>query len=119
MTPFAQILKQLRENRNIKKNELAAVLNVTPSVISQYESGRSMPGYDIMLKISAYFDVSVDYLLGKDSRSQKLDRIYYADTDFWHLLEQCDEISADYRDLLMDFIAVLCDKSAKKQHNEG
>ena len=65
MSIFAERLTQLREDQDIKQEQLAKILNVSKSCISQYEGGKNMPGYDTMLRISQYFGVSIDYLLGK------------------------------------------------------
>ena len=63
MAAFAQRLTSLRESKDLKKKELAEILNVSSSSISQYESGTNMPGYDILCRLSEYFDVSIDFLL--------------------------------------------------------
>ena len=62
---FGQCLEQLREQFNINKNELARILNKTRSMIGYYESGKRVPSFDILLEISDYFNVSLDWLIGK------------------------------------------------------
>lgn len=59
------ILKKLREQQNITQKDLAAHLSVSTRLISYYESGQRIPPADILIKIADFFDVSVDYLLGR------------------------------------------------------
>lgn len=63
---FNDRLHQLREDRFLKKTELAKILNTSRQQISKYESGVSVPTVDVFLKIADYFEVSADYLLGRD-----------------------------------------------------
>lgn len=63
MQTFAERLISLREDKGWKKKELAEKLHVSDSMISQYESGRCMPSYDVIITIARLFHVSVDYLL--------------------------------------------------------
>lgn len=61
--PFATTLRQLIEERNVTQGDIAAVTGVTRQTVSQYCNGISEPGYDTLIKIANYFDVSIDYLL--------------------------------------------------------
>lgn len=58
-------IKQLREEKGLKQEELAKVLSVAPSTIGMYERDEREPNDSITLKIAEYFGVSTDYLLGK------------------------------------------------------
>lgn len=62
---FCQRLKQLRKEKNVDRNELAKLLNVSYAAIAKYETGLRMPDSDAIKKIADFFNVSVDYLLGK------------------------------------------------------
>lgn len=57
-------IKFLREERELSQLELAKILNISNSTLSQYEAGNRIPGDDIKRKIAEYFDVSLDYLMG-------------------------------------------------------
>lgn len=56
-------LKQLRLNKNISQKDLAKHFNIARSTLSQYESNQREPSLQMLLKISDYFNVSVDELL--------------------------------------------------------
>lgn len=57
-------LKQLRQRHKLTQSELAMILGLKPTAISNYESKRNEPSFDKLIALSKYFDVSCDYLLG-------------------------------------------------------
>ncbi len=59
-------LKSLRESKSISQKELAEGIGVSDVMVSMYEQGKKNPSIDTIAKISDYFGVSVDYLLGKE-----------------------------------------------------
>ena len=56
-------LKELRKEKNITQIKLAMDLNMSQNTISRYETGERQAGYDELIKIADYFNVSIDYLL--------------------------------------------------------
>lgn len=56
-------LKELRKEKGISQVKLAMDLYVNQNTISRYENGEREAGYDMLIKIADYFNVSVDYLL--------------------------------------------------------
>ncbi|HPE69175.1 MAG TPA: LexA family transcriptional regulator [Thermotogota bacterium] len=67
---FARVLKQLREEKNIKQKDLARWLDVDPSTVSAYERGTRSPSRTILQRLSELFQVSVDALLGQSLQQQ-------------------------------------------------
>ena len=59
-------LKQLRKEKKLTLKQIAEELNISVSAYSNYEQGIRLPNYDILLKIADFFDVSTDYLLGRE-----------------------------------------------------
>lgn len=57
-------LKKLREKEKMTQVELSKKLNVSPSTIGMYETGRREPDYENLKRIAEIFNVSTDYLLG-------------------------------------------------------
>lgn len=57
-------LKQLRQEKKITQSELSKALNVAKTTIASYEQGINEPGLSMLVKISQYFDVTTDYLIG-------------------------------------------------------
>ena len=58
-------IKLLREEKQIKQDELAKILSISPSAVGMYERDEREPNDEITLKLAEYFGVSTDYLLGK------------------------------------------------------
>lgn len=61
-------LKELREKKGLTQAKLAEELGFVKSTICQYEKGNREPDYDTLRKLADYFAVTVDYLLGRDSK---------------------------------------------------
>ncbi len=57
-------LKKIRELRKISQQRLSDDLNISRSTVAMWETEKSQPDNDMLKKLSAYFNVSVDYLLG-------------------------------------------------------
>lgn len=64
MESFGEKLKTLRTERGLGQIALAAKLDVSKSVISLWELNKSEPTLSNLIKISKFFDVSIDYLAG-------------------------------------------------------
>mgnify|MGYP000958995953 CR=1 FL=1 len=62
---LGEILKKLRSERNLLQKDVAKVLNITPSAYGFYEQGERVPNAETLQKLAEYFDVTVDYLLGR------------------------------------------------------
>ncbi|MBQ9334498.1 MAG: helix-turn-helix transcriptional regulator [Lachnospiraceae bacterium] len=58
-------LKQLRKSRHISQIHLAMELGMTQNSISRFETGTRRPDYDTLICFADYFDVSIDYLVGR------------------------------------------------------
>lgn len=70
-------VKELRKQKHITQEELGKVLDIQKAAISKYENGRAEPSTEVLKKMSAYFGVSIDYLLGNSPAklsAQKLGR---------------------------------------------
>lgn len=64
MIYFGTRLKELRKSKQITQQELAESINLVKSSISAYEKDFKYPSIDVLIKLSNYFNVSCDYLLG-------------------------------------------------------
>lgn len=66
---FARI-RDLREDNDLKQKDLAAYLSVDQSTYSDYENGRINIPVDILIKIADYYNVSLDYLVGRSNTKE-------------------------------------------------
>ena len=90
-------LKQLRQRHKLTQSELAEILGLKPTAISNYESKRNEPSFDKLIALSNYFDVSCDYLLGISDAylpvgGEVLDKDI---VDFFNLYQQLSQESAN------------------------
>ncbi len=63
MVVLGEKIKTLRVSRKMTQSELAEKLNVTKSTISSYENDSRQPSYEVLIKISSLFNVTIDSLL--------------------------------------------------------
>ena len=60
---FASLLKQLRAKKGVSQLELAKAIGVSNGNVGDWERGRSKPGYDALIALSRFFEVSAGRLL--------------------------------------------------------
>lgn len=58
-------LKQLRKEKKISQEELASILQLSRATYAQYEIDRRIPEYGTLEKMADYYDISLDYLVGR------------------------------------------------------
>ena len=65
MKLFAERLKELRKQKKVYQKELAHLLQITERQFSSYEAGKVDPPTSKLIALADYFDVSLDYLVGR------------------------------------------------------
>ncbi len=66
-------LKEIRKQKHISQVRLSMELNLAQNTLSQYETGAREPDFQTLVAIADYFNVSVDYLLGR-TENPKINR---------------------------------------------
>lgn len=64
-------IRELREDNDKKQLELASYLNIKSNTYSDYERGKINVPIEQLIKIADFYDVSLDYLVGRDRKKQK------------------------------------------------
>ena len=59
-----QRIRDLREDRDLSQSQVAEILKVSQSTYSRYESGYLDVPSEILIDLSKFYNVSVDYILG-------------------------------------------------------
>lgn len=62
---FADRIKELRLENKLTQRELASHFGFDRSTVSDWETRGREPDYDLLIKLADYFDVTLDYLLGR------------------------------------------------------
>ncbi len=65
MKKFAERLKEIRLEKNVTRKSLALTLEVSERLISYWENDERECSFEMLIKIADFFDVSIDYLLGR------------------------------------------------------
>lgn len=109
---FNTRLKQLRLQHKLTQSDLADILGLKATAISNYESNRNEPSFDKLITLSEYFEVSCDYLLGiTDSflpvGGEVLDR------DIVELFDMYQQLDQEYIDELMKYTEYLLFKQKR------
>lgn len=63
-----EIIRGLREDADLTQTEMGKILKATQKQVSNWETGRNEPPYDILKKYAIYFNVKTDYILGLTNR---------------------------------------------------
>jgi len=64
MKAYCELLRELRESRDLKQSDIAMVLNTTQQVYSRYETGINELPLRHLVTLCRFYHVSADYLLG-------------------------------------------------------
>lgn len=81
MGSFQTVLKSLRTAKSLTQEDLAKILGVSRSTIGMYENGSREPDYEMLELIADYFNVDIDYLLGRSNKTTMLPENYYLNED--------------------------------------
>lgn len=65
-------LREMREKYMYSQRDVAKMLEVSPSLISGYETGERTPSVEVLFHLSYLYKCSVDYLLGKNTSNSDL-----------------------------------------------
>ena len=78
---FSKRLKYLREQQNLTQKQVAESVGMAQMAYQRYEYGTREPAYKNLIALADYFDVSLDYLVGRSNNPKinKWKEIYYAD----------------------------------------
>ncbi len=99
-------LKELRQHKKISQKELAAVVNVKQNTISNWESGNTEIDQKNLIALSDYFDVSVDYILGRDY----VNKIASVSDDENELLKYYRKLNEKNKSVLFDVAKGIAEK---------
>lgn len=68
---FSDRLKELRQSYGLSQSQLAQKLKISKSSVNMYERGEREPGLEVLENIADFFNVDMNYLLGKSDVSSR------------------------------------------------
>lgn len=69
MGDFKNVFKRLRTASHLTQADIAQKLGIAKSTISMYENGNREPDFETLEKIADFFNVDIDYLLGRTEKT--------------------------------------------------
>lgn len=98
-------IKELRQEKGVYQADLAKYLGLKQQTISAYENGTNEPDLKTLSKMSKYFDVSIDYLIGRSNVRDPADKIAQAIGDeqdlkrFWEEVKKRRELKLLFKQI--------------------
>jgi transcriptional regulator with XRE-family HTH domain len=109
---FPERLRKIREEKRLTQGELAEKAGFQPSAISHFELGRRSPSFDNLKKLADALSVTVDYLLGRESRPTSAGPIAEK------LFRNFEQMTAEDQEDLSKFAALLAQKNRRRQEEK-
>ncbi|MBO8161913.1 MAG: helix-turn-helix transcriptional regulator [Thermosipho sp. (in: Bacteria)] len=102
---FPERLKELRLERGLLQKDIAEYLNITRPTIAHYENGTRKPDHETLERLASFFNVSIDYLLGRTNirNEETMQNIVDAIKDnpelldFWNQLVQREDLQLMFK----------------------
>lgn len=112
---FSSRLKQLRESKKLSQRDLAKILKLSPSTVAMYEVNQRSPDKETLSVIADFFNVSVDYLLGRDNNvpppNQKPKKLY-------DVIARAEDLPEENLDQVVDALEALIKHHEEKMKNK-
>lgn len=115
MKELREMIRDLREDHDLKQKTVAKYLNIKQQTYSSYETGRRQIPAWVVVELARYYKVSTDYLLGADTsylESINLSEQYLIDISLYDVVYEIKGLKLHSRKELMRFIQYL--KSAEE-----
>ena len=63
-------LKKIRIEKNLNQQKVALDLHISREALSHYENGKREPSLNLLLQMSRYFKVSIEYLITREEKER-------------------------------------------------
>ena len=107
MKNIRDILRELREDRDLKQSDIAKLIGTTQQQYSKYETGESELPIRALVALANYYDVSTDFLLGRTKYRKKisiLNELLATNTTIGSLLSDILSLSPNGQSAVLDYI---------------
>lgn len=108
-------IKTLREQHKMTQQDCANIFGVTLRAWQTYEQGVSEPKFNVLFKIADYFNVSLDYLLGREEQKNPLLEMAIKpinDEEMWQAYDKLPDVA---KEIFVEVMEVLAKASRKKE----
>ena len=104
-----ELLKELRQEKGDTQSDIAKALNISQKAYSYYERGEREPSIDMLIQISNYFNVTVDYLLGREKS-----KYYELSEDEYNLIKKYRMLNERNKGKINERIDIIQEMECKK-----
>lgn len=107
---IGETLAALRKNKGFTQKEFSKLFNVSEGTIAHYEQGITVPNAEMLFQFACYFEVPVDYLIGKSLckiEYTKLNATLYRDITLADMVNIVSSFSASKRNYLYQTLLLL------------
>ena len=88
-------IRKLRKERGLSITELAEMIGISYQSLQRYEAGKRDPSIQVLIALANFFDVSVDYLIGREEKNKIIKSYrYYIFDDDDYVLRDLGEFSS-------------------------
>ena len=100
-------LKEIREDQDLQQKDLAKQLNRTPACISSWETGKTEPSIEDLIKLADILDVSLDYLLDRADENNVVKEIHESSPLFQKMCSLFEKLTYDDQNQVIGFMQAL------------
>jgi len=113
---FGKRLKELREAKGLRQEDIGKKINVGKSAVSQWENNIRTPDAYVILQLADFFNVTTDYMLGRtdDPRPFSKDTIAEPDSN-----DPVDKLPEQAKRSLEEFKEYIIHKYSKKRSSRS
>ena len=100
-------LKEIREEKNLQQKEIAKRLNRTAACISSWETGKTEPSIDDLIKLADLLEVSLDYLLNRTDENGIVEEMRDYSPIHRKMISLFDKLTLEDRNQVIGFMQAL------------
>lgn len=124
---ISQMLKKVRQEKGVTAKAVADELGILPDTYRSYETGRREPNLETLIAIANYYNVSIDYLLGRPTAPEPktpeqllatLAELKNFDELEEALFEQYMQLPPNARERMIQFMHSAADMAASKKRSK-
>lgn len=110
-------LSELRKSRKLTQEEFAEIMHMNKSTIAHYEQGLVCPNVNTLMKIADFFNVNIEYILGRSSYKESLSTLnncFYNEMSYLDVAKFLKTYNKHDKALIYDIIQLINYKEAEK-----
>ena len=108
-----ETLTKLRKQKDLSQYEITRLLGIPRSTYAMYEAGYREPNYAILKKLADFFNVSVDYLLGRIDDPKG--RVVELDPDIRTIARASQKMSSDQKSKMVIMLKIAFEEAFKDE----